>query len=343
VFVTSDTFDLKRIGHFRDFEWRENLVCGVVVLGTEWRGYQADAQYMLEAAKCSGLIDEIVDAGYSREGDRRMHILAPKSFERLAEGKLAGAKNAHGLFFRGYHDAPGSEAGTMVIGGETSGRKRVTLGPLGATPVPDYPYRAFETDFLFPLNDRPLETAAALFRLAIEILGAEYGYYFVRDELCGPWLYAHGFGSNLGPGKFCYEESEEVGRWAKFVGEGRLWTGKWPIFRDLFEANLLSSWHMSTPIEGLGFLHEWVSAEPGRGRLEDLGQGRFLWTLTSVEICSVRPILDRAGVLFTCRDRVYRDLPHSAVDAQRLYDAQVFPASPRASDARRDYPDRFRG
>jgi hypothetical protein len=29
VFVTSDIFDLKRIGRFRDFEWREHLLCGV--------------------------------------------------------------------------------------------------------------------------------------------------------------------------------------------------------------------------------------------------------------------------------------------------------------------------
>ena len=142
--------------------------------------------------------------------------------------------------------------------------------------------------------------------------------------------------------KFSRAESDEIGHWGIFVDEGRNWTGKWPIFRDLFQVNLLSARHTSTPIEGLGYLHEWILARPGRGRLEDIGQGRLLWVLTDAEIVDVRPLLNDAGVLFSCRERVYRDLPQGAADAQRLYDAQKVFYAPWVSDAVRDYPERFR-
>src|SRR5271163_3787735 len=56
MFVTSDLFDLERIGRFRGFEWRENLVGGVVVHGTNWLGYEAAATYLLEAAKRCGVL-----------------------------------------------------------------------------------------------------------------------------------------------------------------------------------------------------------------------------------------------------------------------------------------------
>jgi hypothetical protein len=104
------------------------------------------------------------------------------------------------------------------------------------------------------------------------------------------------------------EETEEIGGWADFADEG-LWTGKWPLLRDLFEVNLLSERHTSAPVEGLGYLTEWICGQPGRGRLQDLGKGRVLWILTDAEIFNVRPLLNQAGLLLSCRNRVYRDLP----------------------------------
>jgi hypothetical protein len=59
-------------------------------------------------------------------------------------------------------------------------------------------------------------------------------------------------------------------------------------------------------------LSEWIPAEPRRGRLEDIGQGRWLWTLTDAEMVHVRPLLNEAGLLVSCRPRVYRDLPNAS-------------------------------
>jgi len=308
MFVTSDLFDLERIGRFRGFEWRENLVGGVVVHGTNWLGYEAAATYLLEAAKRCGVLEDMRYAGYSCSGDKRTRSILPKSFERLARGELVGAKDAESVLLRGRRPAIGAENGYVLLGGEGDGSKRQVRGPAGPRLVENYPYAAFDADFIFPLNDHHEERAAELFRLSVEILGAEYGYYFVRDDLCGPWTYAYGINSALHYGELADEEGREIGKWRDFVGSGQLWTGEWPLFRDLFQVNLLSERHTSTPVGGLGYLHEWITAETGRGRLEGVGKGRLLWILTDAEMFRVRPLLNEAGLLFSCRDRNYRDL-----------------------------------
>ena len=341
MFVTSDTIDLKRISRFQKFEWREHLLGGVSVYGTAWRGYEADARFLLESAKRCGLLDEIEYAGYVRPGDRSTRPLRAKSFERLARGELAGAKDADGLLFRGHRDAEGAYSRSTLFGGETSGRGARIRGVNGSFPAPDYPYQVFNGSFVFPLADEPIKKGAELLRLSVEILGAEYGYFFVRDDLCAPCQYVHGMGTGLDHGPLNRAESDDIGYWGILVGEGRLWTAKQPLFRDLFQVNLLSERHTSAPIEGLGYLHEWILAQPGRGWLEDVGPGRFLWTLTDAEMVDVRPILNEAGALFSCRERVYRDLLQGAADAQRLFDEQKVNWAPWVSDARLDYPGRF--
>jgi hypothetical protein len=80
------------------------------------------------------------------------------------------------------------------------------------------------------------------------------------------------------------------------------------MLRDLFEVNLVSERHTSVRIDGLGYLADWIGALPGRGNLEEIGRGRGLWTLTSAEISNIRPLLNEAGLLFSCPERVYRDL-----------------------------------
>src|SRR5579863_6625142 len=94
MLVTSDIFDLKAIGCFQGFEWQENLLCGVAVHGTGWRGYQADASCFLDAAGRRGLLAEMKYASYDRRSEKRQHFIKPSSFERLARGELAGAKGA---------------------------------------------------------------------------------------------------------------------------------------------------------------------------------------------------------------------------------------------------------
>jgi hypothetical protein len=80
------------------------------------------------------------------------------------------------------------------------------------------------------------------------------------------------------------------------------------MFRDLFQVNLLSERHRSALVDGVGLLH-WIAAQSGRGRLDDIGQGRWLWTLTDAQMVAARPLLNAAGLLLSCRPRVYRDLP----------------------------------
>ena len=95
MYVTSDIYDLKRISRFRKFDWRENLVGGVAVHGTHWRGYQAGARFLLEATQRCGIpIDSMGYASYSRPGEERTHSIKAKSFEKLVRGELAGARNA---------------------------------------------------------------------------------------------------------------------------------------------------------------------------------------------------------------------------------------------------------
>jgi hypothetical protein len=149
------------------------------------------------------------------------------------------------------------------------------------------------------------------------MLGAEYGYFFIRDDLCVPSSYANGMGAALDYSKLSNEDTEEVGRWAYFVSgrrewrdAGGLWSAQWPLLRDLFQINLLSQRHTQKRVPQLGLLVEWITAQPGRGQLENLDDGRVLWTLTDQEMIDVRPRLNEAGILLSCRDRVYRDLPN---------------------------------
>ena len=320
MFVTSDLFDLERLGREHRVDWRENLMGGVVVHGTNWLGHESLASFLLEASKRCGLLDEMEYAGYDRPGDRRTRPIAPKSFERLARGELAGARSACSVLLTGTRSAVGTRHETVWFGGEASGSERRIRTPTGRpSVVPDYPYKAFDADFIFPLPARPVERASELIRLAVEILGADYGYYFVRDELCGPMLYMHGMTSGSDLSEVWDEEGREIGDWSDFVRSGRLWTHERPLLRDLFQVNLLSERHTAAPVEGLGYLNEWIVAQPGRGRLDDLGRGRLLWTLTDAEMFQVRPLLNEAGLLFTCRNRNYRDLP----------DAPFYPHTPR--------------
>jgi len=342
MYVTSDIYDLKRISRFRKFDWQEILIGGVVVHGTQWRGYQAGARFLLEATRrCAIAVDDMGFASYSRPGDRQPRPIKAKSFEKLIKGELAGARNADGLLLRGEFEAIGSQIGVIWVGGVASLRRAYVRSLNGPQYIDDYPYPTFKADFVFPLRDSGPDKAVELLRLAVEILGAEYGYVFVRDDMCFPTAYCGG-------GVACLDhnvrrdQAEERYGWDDFVGAGRLWTGTWPIFRDLHQVNLISERHTGTPIEGLGYLLDWINAQPGRGCLENLGEGRWLWILTDREMVEVRPQLNAAGVLYSCTERVYRDLPEGAAVAQRLFEAQRVNWAPWVSDARLDYPGRFR-
>jgi hypothetical protein len=245
-------------------------------------------------------------AGYNPLGAKRTRPIAPTSFERLVSGKLRGAVGAHAALFVGSTPAEGTKRGDILFGGEAGfSPKRIPL------PTPPYVVTSgqplwLSASFLFPLNDRPIDRACELFHLAVDLLDAEYGYFFVRDEHAFPGGYAHGISAPLDR-LLTNQEANEIGQWSRFR-RCELWSAPWPLLRDLYQVNLLSARHLQTPAPGLGDLAEWIVARPGRGRLEQMGEGRALWILTDAEMFNVRPLLHQAGLLVSCVDRVYRDL-----------------------------------
>ena len=304
MYVTSDIFDLNKIGRFREFEWRENLLGGVAVLSSCWPGAEAAGKFLVEAARSCDLLGKMQYAGYDTVGEAETRSLTPRSLEKVALGELIGAQAAVGVNLRGALPAAGAQNGEILFGGEACGITRADHGTGNSASIRARPMSA---DFIFPLSELPAERATRLLKLAGEILGAEYGYYFVRDDLCFPGAYSAGIAPALDYSPKANEEAEEIHNWAEFAREGDPWSA--PRLRDLYEVNLLSARHTTQPIEGLGKLGEWIFAAPGRGRLEEIGGGRSIWTLSDAEMFNLRPLLNRAGLLLSCSDRVYRDLP----------------------------------
>ncbi len=279
---------------------------GVDIKGTNWPGYQAGARFLQEASRRCGIAQNMTHAGYNRLDEVRTRQIKPQSMERLARGELAGAKDATSVLLEGGRAQAGKASGEIGFGGET-GAIRCRRGPVGPIPAPGPPWR-FSADFIFPLDEDPVLLASDLLAMAVTILGAEYGYHFIRDAECGADLYTHGISAPLGYSPLAQEQRHEVANWADAVSDGTIWSGPHPLIRDLFQVNLLSERHMATPVDGL-CLRDWIVAALGRGRSDDLGQGRWLWTLTDAEMVYVRPRLNDAGLLLSCLPRVYRDLP----------------------------------
>ena len=313
MFVTSDIFDLKNISDSknfirrRPFYWRENLLGGIDVHGRLWPGYEVAAQFLLEATKCCGF-EDMHYAGYNVPGVWRTRAIKPKSFERLARGLLRGAQNAEGVLYKGEFPAEGVGRDSIVFGG-SAGSIHQKKGYSGPVPLPGPPWR-FQANFNFPLDNNWLQVAHNLFQLSIDILGAEYGYFFVRDDFCGPDCYMYGMATLLDGSFLARDDKQELGNWSDVVADGALWSPSGPSMRDLFQVNLLSDHHARQIVDGQYGLVGWIEHQPGRGAVQKLGQDRWLWTLTDAEMVAVRPVLAEAGFLFSCRDRVYRDLPN---------------------------------
>lgn len=309
MFVTSDIFDLQQIASkWGVADWRERLVGGIAIHGTEWPGVEAAAGFLVEAANACGLQDQLQVAGYSMQWGEPSEHLDFAGLANLARGALPGAPGAETAYLVGSQGSVATHD-SIQYGGYVDAAPRYDSAGAKAD---GYPYRAFDGDFTFPLDGMGLERAETLLRLAAQILQADYGYYFVRDILAGAGFYARGMPAKaLGSGRLARADSMEADLWRKFVGQGELWTGVWPQLRDVFAVNLLSARHMSSFIEPIGYLDEWITAEPGRGRLREAADGKVLWTLTDAEIYAVRPTLWDMALMRSCMPRVYRDLPNA--------------------------------
>jgi hypothetical protein len=302
MFVTSDIFDLKQIARHPevDFDWQENLLCGVAAHGSQWPGYVSAPKFLFEAAKRCDLLDAMRSARCRGNREEQWRMLPPRAFGRLEEIEISDPDNLSAFVLTGLQQATGIRNFSMRLGGGAS------ISPNTGNPAA--PPKQVDADFVFLPTQQSVETACDMLSLAADILNAEYGYYFVRDDLCTPHSYPCGSAPLLDSSLLVEEDAKEICDWGNFKNEG-LWSSKPALLRDLYEVNLLSQMHTSTPVEGLGYLTEWIKAQPGRGRLQDIGRGRFLWILTDSEMFHTRPLLNEAGMLFSCRDRVYRDYP----------------------------------
>ena len=309
MFVTSDIFDLEQIAsNWGIAGWRERLVGGIAIHGTDWPGGEAAARFLIEAAKVCDLQDQLPVAGYSVEWGEPSEHLDFAGLAALANGAIPGGPEAASVYLVGSQGSIDTHDSVQYGGGVDAAPRYTSAGEK----APSYPYRAFDGDFAFPLGGHGLDRAETLLRLAAEILRADYGYYFVRDVLAGADFYARAIpAKTLDPGRLGRADKMEADLWRKFVGEGELWTGPWPQLRDIFAVNLLSTRHMTDYIEPIGYLHEWITAEPGRGRLRYAADGKVLWTLTDAEVHAVRPVMWDSVVMRSCMPRVYRDLPYA--------------------------------
>ena len=311
MFATSDIFDLEQIAaKWGIADWRERLIGGIAVHGTNWPGGEAAARFLTEAAKVCGLQDRLPVAGYSIEWGEPSEHLDFAGLAELANGAIPGASGAASVYLVGSQGSIATRD-SVQYGGYLDAAPQTETAP-GNKTLPHYQHRAFDGDFAFPLDGPGLERAEALLRLAAELLQADYGYFFIRDLLAGADFYARAMpAKSLGAGRLARADEMESKLWREFVGEGELWTGVWPQLRDVFAVNLLSYRHMSDALDGIGYLNEWITAESGRGQLKYAADGRVLWTLADAEIHAVRPALWDAHLTRTCIPRVYRDLPYA--------------------------------
>ena len=267
MLVTSDIFDFNSIPRFRDINWRENLLCGIAFHGAGGSDYRAGATFLVEAAKRRRLLSEMKWASYNKPGEKQARYVTCKSFLRLPAAELVGARDAEGLLLRGVREADGAPNDCVIFGGVfRCQQEMLTTAQSGE--------RLFDGDFLFPLTSPPNEDAAAdLLRLAVECLAAEYGYFFIRDEMCFPMGYAWGVAPALDYKRTSNREAEEIGQWRDYTRAGQIWTDEWPRMRDLYEVNLISERHTSSPSPVLAICSIGSTPSPAAADWRTLARG----------------------------------------------------------------------
>jgi hypothetical protein len=140
-----------------------------------------------------------------------------------------------------------------------------------------------------------LDRTSVLKELAA-LLGPAYGIGFNRGFTFGPDLYVYGMVTGYGYGPADRIKSDLVADWFREVlpdGPNRQRNG---LLRDLYPLNLLTARHLARPV-GDATLESWIGAAEGRGRLEVLFSGQWLWSLDESVITSVRRVLAENGLL----------------------------------------------
>jgi hypothetical protein len=134
-----------------------------------------------------------------------------------------------------------------------------------------------------------LKQLAALF-------GPAYGIGFNRAFALGPDLYVYGMVTGYGSGPADQIKSDLVADWFHEVGSNGPNRHRNGLLRDVYPLNLLTAHHLDHPV-GDVTLETWIGAGNGRGRLEQLFPGQWLWSVDEVEITTVRRALAANGLL----------------------------------------------
>jgi hypothetical protein len=301
MFVTSDNYDLGIIAqkkYYKPFEWRENLIGGIAFHGERWPGSGDAVEFLLKAAAASSLTDELTCAGYNLEGEHRTRNLKPDSIARTVKKyENRSTPSVTGVLLSGQRAAVGSQDGKINLGGEVVKFPRQSGGM----------YESYAGYFLFPWEIDKLSTAINLMKIASDTLRCSYAYFYIRDEFCFPGGYASGFSPAFAVGTSYDDENREISNWWSISRNWDKYINR-PVIRDIYNLNLISSCYMDLNVDEMVPLRQWISAEPGRGELIELGVERYLWSLDDGAMKLARPILRDAGIILSHVNRSYRVL-----------------------------------
>ena len=307
MFVGSDIFDVKSRDQYSSFEFNEQLACGVAVHAREWPGSEVAARFLVEAAKISGVWELMEYGSHENFRTKRTKLIKAKTVERIARGAMPNAADAFAVTLHGDQPMLTKDKRLAQYGGHCAAIRRLrqpTVYPWGRSWLG---LGTLKADFVFPFDASSFEAAKAILSCAMHMFGAAYGYVFVHDVYCYPQWYARGMGNTPVYGAFGFRIAHEIPGW--FWGcDDLIWSQADPVFRDLFAINLVSRAHLASSLRDGEALGDWIRSGSDRGRLDAIGRGRWLWSLTDLELFHARAVLAEAGLLFSNLGRVYRDL-----------------------------------
>ena len=308
MFVVSDIYDLEFTAQVYKFEYTEQLSCGVAIHAREWPGSRVAAQFLIEAAKISGVWEMMEYGSHENFRTKRPKLIKAKTVERIARGAMPNAADAFAVTLHGDQPMLTKDRRLAEYGGHCAAVRflgeRVTY-PWGQSWLGPGTLKA---DFVFPFDTGSFETARAILSCGVRMFGAEYGYVFVHDTYCCPEWYARGLANNPVYGRTGFLIADEIGDW--FWGcDDLIWSAGDPVLRDLFAVNLLSPAHLASRMGDGATLGDWIKGATDRGHLDEFGNDRWLWRLTDIELFNARTAMREAGLLFSKLGRVYRDLP----------------------------------
>jgi hypothetical protein len=131
-------------------------------------------------------------------------------------------------------------------------------------------------------------------RFVLKNLKPGYGIGFRRSHKLGADYYAIGLPKLTGFSAADRKEAEQISNWS--VGN-RLEVYRDGVLRDIYPWNFLTRPHLDRQIDGHR-LEQWVRQDGRHGQLEQLSDEAFLWALNETEIAEVKPVVERAGLIF---------------------------------------------